>query len=93
MQMGLNDSEACDLLTDGVDEATDAIFVSEIYGKRHYDERTATSECQTKKLNDNVLDKIPHLYATVLEFAYNARKFIKHGKAGKGNMPWSAMSS
>ncbi|KAF8244024.1 hypothetical protein K440DRAFT_27512 [Wilcoxina mikolae CBS 423.85] len=81
--MGLNDSEACDLLTDGVDEATDAIFVSEIYGKRHYGERMATGESQTRKLNDNVLDKIPQLYAAVLEFAYNARKFIKHGKAGR----------
>ena len=85
--MGLNDSEACELLTDGVDAATDAIFAAEIYGKRHYHDRMAAApavaDSQTKRLNETVLDKIPYVYAAVLEFTYNARKFMKHGKAGK----------
>ena len=84
--MGLNDSEACELLTDGVDAATDAIFAAEIYGKRHYHDRMAApavADSQTKRLNETVLDKIPYVYAAVLEFTYNARKFMKHGKTGK----------
>ena len=86
-QMGLNDSEACELLTDGVDVATDAIFAAEVYGKRHYHDHMvaapAAADSQAKRLNETVLDKIPYVYAAVLEFTYNARKFMKHGKTGK----------
>jgi hypothetical protein len=82
----LKDFDTCQFMTDAVDQISDIIFICEIYGKRQVKQLPGFS--QAKLLGDKILEKIPPLFAIVLQFSYETRKLVLgHGKIGTCFLP------
>ncbi|KAG0636269.1 hypothetical protein HOY80DRAFT_372781 [Tuber brumale] len=76
LQLAVNDLETCEFLTSACDDIAGTIFMCEVYERRYvqvmHDEETDIAQ--------KVVERIPPLYAIILEFSYEARRHLSRGK-------------
>ena len=76
MKLAVNDLETCELLMSACDDITDTIFMCEVYERRYIQVRLDEKGDIVQK----VVERIPSLYAIILEFSYEARRHLSRGK-------------
>jgi hypothetical protein len=82
----LKDAETCELLADAVDQVSDIMFTCAVYAQRYLGRGVMVHAAGNAA--KKVLEQIPTVYATVLEFSYETRRLLSSNKLGRS---WKSM--
>ncbi|CUS15646.1 unnamed protein product [Tuber aestivum] len=76
LQLAVNDLETCEILTSACDDVAGTVFMCEVYERRYIQ----VMHDEDSDIAQKVVERIPSLYAIVLEFSYEARRHMSRGK-------------
>lgn len=72
----VNDLETCEFLAPACDDIAGAIFMCQVYEQQYIH----VTPDEQSDIAQKMVERIPPLYAIILEFSYEAMRYLTRGK-------------